>query len=354
MQNSSNLLNINYRNAASSFRKFTKHIIDCHTHVHGSRASKLFGEIATAYGIGTVYSMTLLEDVEVVQSRLPEMIRFISIPNFAGKDRLTEFGEAYIERLAVYKTYGAKVAKFWNAPRIYDAAPEPFASSPFLLNSPARLKVMERAVELGMIFMVHAGDPDTWFKTKYIDSKKYGTKPEQYGPLEDVLERFKVPTIAAHMGGNPENLDFLSKLLEKHSNLYLDISATKWMVRELSKHSRQDFVGFLSRWKERILFGSDIVTSEAHLSNEASTEMAAKASSESEAYDLYASRYWALRTLLETDYDGQSPIADPDLQLVEPEKFGPNDAPRLRGFDVPDEILEYIYFKNAERVIPGA
>ncbi|MHC4590503.1 MAG: hypothetical protein ACYTAQ_14535 [Planctomycetota bacterium] len=40
------------------------------------------------------------------------------------------------------------------------------------------------------------------------------------------------------------------------------------------------------------------------------------ASSPQEAFDLYASRYWALRTLFETDHVGPSPIADPDLALV--------------------------------------
>ena len=36
------------------------------------------------------------------------------------------------------------------------------------------------------------------------------------------------------------------------------------------------------------------------------------------SFDLFASRYWALRTLLETSYDGPSPIVDPDLPLVDP------------------------------------
>jgi hypothetical protein len=211
---------------------------------------------------------------------------------------------------------------------------------------------MKMVADLGMTFMTHIGDPDTWFSTKYSNSKKYGTKAEQYDDLEEVLDRFPGPWIAAHMGGYPENLNFLSKLLERHSNLHLDCSATKWMVRELSKHEPVDLRAFFVRWKGRLLFGSDIVTTDAHVSPESGAlEIGAKAANAEEAYDLYASRYWAFRTLLETDYDGPSPIADPDLNLVEPERFTPLDSPRLRGARLPEDALKELYHDAARRLL---
>lgn len=97
-----------------------------------------------------------------------------------------------------------------------------------------------------------------------------------------------------------------------------------------------------------MLFGSDIVARESHLvENESQNEMDAKASSSAEAYDLYASRYWALRTLLETDYLGESPIADPDLHLVDPNRYALHDAPMLRGCTLPDETLQQLYRDTA-------
>jgi hypothetical protein len=211
---------------------------------------------------------------------------------------------------------------------------------------------MKAAADLGMKFMTHIGDPDTWFATKYKDSHKYGTKAEQYEDLEEVLDRFSVPWIAAHMGGYPEDLDFLSKLLERHSNLHLDCSATKWMVRELSKHPPEKMRAFFTRWKGRVLFGSDIVTTDAHISPAVGAlEIGAKSANAEEAYDLYASRYWALRTLLETDYDGPSPIADPDLNLVDPERYTPLDAPKLRGAKLPQDALDALYFETAATVL---
>ena len=37
------------------------------------------------------------------------------------------------------------------------------------------------------------------------------------------------------------------RLLEAHPNLHLDTSATKWMVRELGRHSRDEIVSFLEK-----------------------------------------------------------------------------------------------------------
>ncbi|RIL01800.1 MAG: hypothetical protein DCC75_13500 [Proteobacteria bacterium] len=347
-KNSSNRLSLNYEQEASKFLKLSRPIVDLHSHINGEKAARVYKRAARAYGVGLTYSMTQLEQAAEVRAALGDSIRFIAIPDFNSGDPLRGHGKEYIPRIKQYYELGARIAKFWSAPRLFDSSPDQFRDHPLRLDSPLRLEAMQAAADLGMAFMVHVGDPDTWFATKYKDSAKYGTKLAQYDPLRVVLERFKIPLIAAHMGGYPEDLDFLSELLAAHSNLYLDCSATKWMVRELSKHPREEMLSFFSRWKGRVFFGSDIVTSDAHLNREAkSHEMMRKASSEEEAFDLYASRYWALRTLLESDYAGESPISDPDLNLVDPANFSELDAPKLLGKSLPLEVLEPLYFTAA-------
>ena len=348
----SNRLSLDYNALALGFKQHRAPIIDLHSHIHGAAATRIYSEVALRYGIGTTYSMTMLESIPTVREILGDRINFIAVPDFSNKDRLSAMGDDYPARIRSYKDHGAKIAKFWSAPRIYEASSEPFASNPLRLNSPLRMEGMQAAQDLGMVCMAHVGDPDTWFSTKYRDSLRYGTKLEQYELFEEVLERFQSPWIAAHMGGYPEDLEFLSRLLARHNNLYLDCSATKWIVRELSKHQPETIRAFFMRWRGRILFGSDIVTSDAHVTAEQSAgEMDAKASSSMEAYDLYASRYWVLRTLLETNYCGESPIADPDLHLVDPVRYTPLDAPTLRGFNLPEEDLEILYWGAAQRLL---
>ncbi len=347
----SNRLNLDYKREASQFPSLQGGIIDIHSHLEGKQATTLYAEAAKHYGISKTYSMTALHEIPTVRSVLHEAVSFIAIPNFRAGDITQSFGPEFVSQLPSFQKHGARIAKFWNAPRIYEASNEPFHQSPLRINSPLRKDTMKCAADLGMCFMAHIADPDTWFSTKYKDAQRYGTKQEQYELFEDVLSEFQVPWIAAHMGGYPEDLQFLSKLLSRNKNLYLDCSATKWIVRELSKHPLEDVRDFFTKWEGRLLFGSDIVARESHLSNASSqNEMDSKASSTIEAFDLYASRYWALRTLLETGYVGESPISDPDLHLVDADTYTPSDAPMLRGVALAAETLQKLYRTTAEEL----
>lgn len=350
----SNRFNFDYVAKAHDFRRFDFPIIDMHSHIHGKEATEIFLYAAELYGVRSVHSMTQLEEIQKVNAVAGGAIKFICMPSFSHPDRLFSHGEGYKERINSFINAGARVVKFWNAPRIYESSSEPFLTNPFRLNSSLRYDLMRFCEQKGLIFMTHIGDPDTWFATKYRDAHRYGTKLQQYEDLEEVLTTFKRPWIGAHMLGYPEDLAFLSQMLQRYPYLYLDCSATKWIVRELSKHPKDALRNFFSQWSDRILFGSDIVTSDEHLvfkSN--SSEMNAKASSRDEAFALYASRYWALRTLLETDFEGESPIADPDLHMTDPEKYSLDDAPILKGFSLPEDILKKLYFGNAAQLLEG-
>ena len=340
----SNLLGIDYRQAAIEMGAPPVPIVDVHLHIGGTRAAELYREVATAWGIRHCVSMTQLEQVDAVSAALGDMVQFTAIPSFSNPDRRVAHGTDFMDRIRRFHALGSKIVKFWCAPRGVEYGEEVGDPGLLRLDSPVRREAMDLAASLDMMFMVHIADPDTWFATRYKDAARFGTKAGQYDALEELLELYPVPWIAAHFGGWPEDLDFLDGLLNRHPNLHLDTSATKWMVRELSRHEGDRLARFLTRWSGRILFGSDILTSDEHLEPAPdANEMTAKASSPEEAYDLYASRYWALRMLFESDYHGPSPIADPDLQMVEPEHHGPLDSPTMRGHHLSSDLLQNIY-----------
>lgn len=346
--NSSNLHGLDYRAEAATFARLPFPIIDAHAHVHGRRAAVILREAMDLYGVGEIWSMTNLEQIEPMRAIFGERIRFIAVPDFSSRDRRLAHGADFLRRLRGFHDAGARIVKFWSAPRGIDLGHE--AGDPLLLrlDAPHRRAAMDEAASLGMTFMTHVADPDTWFATRYADASRYGTKRSHYEPLERLLELYPNPWIAAHLGGWPEDLDFLSGLLERHSNLHFDASATKWIVREVSKHPRERVVRFMERWRGRILFGSDIVTTDDHLEEKTGkTEMGAKAHTADDAFDLYASRYWALRTLWERSTGGASPIADPDLAMVDPSRFGPLDSPILRGMALPETLLRDFYHDAA-------
>jgi hypothetical protein len=349
--NPSNRFGVDYRAEAASFPPPPVPIIDIHSHIHGTGASTLLREAMDLYGIESIHSMTRLEEIPAIRAVLGERVQFIAVPDFTNPDRLAAHGTDFLARIREFHREGATICKFWAAPRGIDFGIE--AGDPHLLalDAPHRRRAMDEAASHGMAFMAHVADPDTWFATKYADQSRYGTKRDHYEPLERLLDEYHVPWIIAHMGGSPENLDFLDTMLAAHPNLNIDSSATKWIVREISQHSAERVRTFMQRWRGRILFGSDIVTNEEHLqTGEKSTEMAAKASDRESAFDLYASRYWALRALWETDWSLESPISDPDLAMVNPARHA-HDAPRLEGKCLPTETLCAFYRDAALSIV---
>ncbi len=79
--------------------------------------------------------------------------------------------------------------------------------------------------------------------------------------------------------------------------------------------------------------------------------MADLASTPEDAAELYASRYFALRLMFESRYRGASPIADPDLAMVDPARFDAMSAPPLTGFSFPKDLLADLYFGAAKRLL---
>jgi predicted TIM-barrel fold metal-dependent hydrolase len=214
-----------------------------------------------------------------------------------------------------------RLIKFWASPQAEGGS--------LFRDVPWRADVIRRASAAGVrVVMVHVADPDIWFRHRYKDRNRYGTKAEHYAGLERLIQEFPNMTwIAAHMGGDPENPDCLEELLGFYPNLYFDTSATKWQVREMSLRSRR-MTRLICRYPDRFLFGSDLVTRPGL------------------ARDHYVSRYWCQRTLLESDWRGQSPIEDPDWRL----EHG-SASPALVGLNLPTEVLELVYRGNARRLL---
>jgi amidohydrolase family protein len=329
--NDANRLGLDYRAEAEGFG-YAGPIIDIHTHIGTVDAARLYFEIADLFGVTKTVSMTKLENIDAITDEfgpMGERIEFIAVPNYEAAHEPGTFTTDWLYRMEKFREKGCRIVKFWAAPRGRDLHAEAFH-----MDSPTRRESIKLAYDLGYrIFMTHVGDPDTWFSAKYTDPKKYGTKREQFAPLEDLLDEYDdVTWIGAHMGGSPEDLDFVQGMLDRHANYVLDTSAAKWQVRELSKGPDR-FRAFCEQNVGRVLFGTDIVANNKNLD-----------------FDLYASRYWALRTLIETRYDGESPIVDPDLKMVDP-ALDEKSTAELRGAGVGGEALGAVYYGAAERVL---
>ena len=278
--------------------------------------------VAREFGIEQTVSMCLPDDIPALRDRFGMALAFNG--PISKKTADSPDGEAY-KLLDQYLELGVKIIKYWSAPRGRERG--------LFVDAPWRIETTKRASAAGIrVFMVHVADPDTWFRTTYADAAKFGTKADQYIGLERMLQMFpQVSWIGAHMGGDSEHPDHLQALLEKYPHFHLDTSATKWQVREVSLRT-EAIRTLICRFPERFLFGSDLVTRHGL------------------PREHYVSRYWCQRTLWESDWQGRSPIADPDFTPGE----GEVDTPMLRGVGLPADVLEKVYHANARRLLEAS
>ena len=320
-----NRLGLDYRHAARQFGQ-PGPIFDVHTHIHSLPAARLFMQVCDVFNVERVWAMAPLEIVDDVRAEFGDRIQFIAVPNYHNPDKDAAFSTDWFYRLEKFREKGSVIFKIWAAPRGRDF------TSHLRLDAPVRRQGMKLACELGYkAVMTHVGDPDTWFAHQYADVRKYGGKASHIDQLRRMLDEFgALPWIGAHMSGWPERPDILADLLTRYPNYHLDTSATKWMIREWSQ--RPDAIRELfERFPGRLLFGSDIVADESNMN-----------------FNLFASRYWALRTMLETDYQGPSPIVDPDLKTLNP-AAGDKQTAELHGLKLKPATLRMLYHEAPRR-----
>ena len=125
---------------------------------------------------------------------------------------------------------------------------------------------------------------------------------------------------ARTLAATPEDFGRLQSLLDRFPDLVLDLSATRWIVREVSAR-RDEARDFVLRNQNRLLWGSDQVSGDGR------------------DWEFLASRWWAHRKLWETAYHDTTPILDPDLP--------PDAQPVLSGLALPDSVIQKLYRDNA-------
>jgi hypothetical protein len=302
--------------SAPPVRRYGGPIIDAHTHTDNADEAQLLVRVAADFGIKRLVGVAPLEAIPDLQRAFGDSYRAIVRTNQGLVSTPDRFTRENVHRVRAAAGLGAVGAKFWFAPRF-------FSESGWRLNHPALAPVFETLSELDLVALVHIADPDCFFENQYADRLRYGTKADQYEPLEAVLAAFpRLKVQVAHFGGDPEHLDHVTRLLEKYPNLMIDSSATKWMARELGRRPA-DSRAFIVRWADRLLFGSDLVVF-----------------GDARAVD-YASRYWALRWLWEGEGERPSPVPDPCA--ADPAH------PQVRGLALPDDVLAKLYTTNAQR-----
>jgi predicted TIM-barrel fold metal-dependent hydrolase len=236
------------------------------------------------------------------------------------------FGEWAAERLEAQVGWGAQGLKVWK-PLGLHVRDQNGKLVP--IDDERLTPLWEKAGELKVPVLIHIADPVAFFDpldeynerfeelTRHPEWSFHGS---QFPAFLELMRQFEVliarhadtTFIGAHVGCYAENLAWVSRMLEQYPNFYIDISARIGELGRQPYTTRRLFTHF----PDRILFGTDMAPS-------------------LEYYRIY------YRFLESGDEYFNYDIGEVPGQ----------GRWQIYGLQLPDEILEKIYYQNARRVL---
>ena len=192
---------------------------------------------------------------------------------------------------------------------------------------------------LGIPVAMHVGDPEAFFLPIDRFNERYeelGAHPDwsfygkDFPAFKEILaarDRIfarhpKTTFVALHVGHWAENLAAVAEMLDKFSNVHVEIGAR---IGELGRQPRAS-ARFFDRYQDRVLFGTDAIPLGVETPQQVFGE------------DLYRIYYRFLET--EDEYFDYAPARVP-----------PQGRWRIYGLGLPDQVLRKVYHQNAERVL---
>lgn len=247
--------------------------------------------------------------------------RFIYAKYFSGSMRFVSGVENLIKEIRVLKEEGYHLAKMQSAPVMRGRT---FASPEHLrMDDDDMARFFGAMKDENIPFILHLSDPDTYYETRYTDTKHYTSKERDLRELKGVLQKHSSMKLQfAHFAAQPEihRLDNLARWFDTYPNFNIDTSSARWMSRELSKDPEKARE-FFTKYQDRILFGTDCV-------------------SWGPDRDYYEGRYLALRLLFETR-SRKIPLPFTDSDTIN------SGGTFINGLDLPENVLQKIYWDNA-------
>ncbi len=224
------------------------------------------------------------------------------------------------DSLKVFQKQGYVGYKIWSGPwyRGLDKKEDGF---PYI-NDPAHETTFAEMEKIGMLgTSIHVADPNgpwdrrgAWLK----DPIEFWSEITAW---RDVLEKHQnLVTVMAHSNWllcQDAQIDYLRNMLATYPNLHVDLAAT-YQYYDLV--NRDNLRSFIIEWADRILFATDI----GAWTDKAET-------------NTQADNYIRAFRILETS------------DKVKGGFFGENE---ISGLELPPEVLEKIYYKNAMRLYP--
>ena len=192
----------------------------------GLAAADTMLETAAEFGIVQTYTMCPAEDIAPFRQRFGDRLRFNGPISKKAIDSPDDEAYRLLDR---FLEQGVEIIKFWSAPRGRDRG--------LFVDAPWRIEAARRAVRpASASSWSTSATPTSGFATFTPTPRVRHEGRSIRRPRADAGDVPRPDLDRGHMGGDPEHADHLENLLEHYPHLYLDTSATKWQVREVSAH----------------------------------------------------------------------------------------------------------------------
>jgi predicted TIM-barrel fold metal-dependent hydrolase len=306
--------------------------IDVHSHQNGSMPAERLDQLVRAMDGLNLRIMVnlsggtgerLKQGVANMKGRYPDRFVLFATPDYTGIDEpgWAQRAAAQFQQDVRNGAQGLKIFKNLGL-TLKDGRGERIP-----VDDPRFDPLWEMAGKLKVPVLIHTGEPapffqpqdrfnERWLELKEIPSR--ARPPDQYPSWEKVMgEQWRVferhPStvfIAAHLDWLGGNLAELGRLFDRLPNVHADIAAVLAELGRQPRFARQWFI----RYQDRVLFGKDVWAPTEYFTYFRVFETA------DEYFDYYRKRhaFW-----------------------------------KMYGLDLPDDVLKKVYYKNAQRIIPG-
>ncbi len=325
----------------------TIQVIDAHMHVHPDMVAALAAIMEANHlshvinlGIFEVLGIPFQEGMDAFRKVLGDRVLYFPTPDF--RDTSSGFGERMAEDLERKVDAGAKGLKIFKE---FGLRYRDTDDNLIPVDDPRLDSLWARAGELGVPVLIHTADPVAFFQPLDENNERWEElqlhpnwhfgRPEfpdhdtLLAQRNRVIERHPDTTfIGAHLGNYPENLTYVDACLDRYPNFYVDTCAR---IGEIGRHPAHEVRAFFLKHQDRVIFGTDLVLGWEEFEEQDQEDL----SEVKRFYDVH----WRF---FET---GEQQIEYPGFPI--------QGRWKVDAIHLPDAVLEKLYVRNAQRLIPG-
>ncbi|MEM9069417.1 MAG: amidohydrolase family protein [Myxococcota bacterium] len=255
--------------------------------------------------------------------------------------------ENYVQQaLSACRAQGAVGLKIFKALGLGYRTPEGLLA----VDDPRLDVAFEEAGRLGLVVLIHTGDPKAFFEAPTPDNERYaelqahpswsfyGPRPDggEWPSWRDLLDQLdrrigrhpQTTFLGAHFGNAPEEPALVGRMLDAHPNYVIETGAR---IPEIGRHNPEQMRAFFRRYRDRILFGTDTqVIPGGFVLGSAGTDI-----DTIDRVPAFFHAHWRYFETNDRDFAHPTPIQGDWT---------------IDGIGLERAELEAIYFRNAERV----